>query len=142
MKKNIGSVLALYPTPTVVVGTMIEDKPTWLLAGHVGIIGHDRILVSLFNKHHTNQGIINTGRLSINIVDEALLPRADYVGITSGAKTDKSQVFAWHPGKGGTPVIDDSPLVLFEMPTYSYLRTGEMIGKCTTLGKKFLEENH
>lgn len=43
MKKNIGSVLALYPTPTVVVGTMIEDKPTWLLAGHVGIIGHDRI---------------------------------------------------------------------------------------------------
>ena len=32
--------------------------------------------------------------------------------------------------------------VLFEMPTYSYLRTGEMIGKCTTLGKKFLEENH
>ena len=31
--------------------------------------------------------------------------------------------------------------VLFEMPTYSYLRTGEMIGKCTTLGKKFREEN-
>ena len=187
MKKNIGSVLALYPTPTVVVGTMIDDKPTWLLAGHVGIIGHDRILVSLFNKHHTNQGIISTGYLSVNIVDEALLPRADYVGITSGAKTDKSQVFAWHPGEAGTPVIEDSPLVmecevtdnyktetfdnfickiantyieedmlnadgkvdynklkpvLFEMPTYSYLRTGEMIGKCTTLGKKFREENH
>lgn len=186
MKKNIGSVLALYPTPTVVVGTMIENKPTWLLAGHVGIIGHDRIMVSLFNKHHTNQGIINSGRLSINIVDEALLPRADYVGITSGAKTDKSQVFAWHPGEAGTPVIEDSPLVmecevtdnyktetfdnfickiantyieedmlnedgkvdynklkpvLFEMPTYSYLRTGEMIGKCTTFGKKFREEN-
>lgn len=186
MKKNIGSVLALYPTPTVVVGTMIEDKPTWLLAGHVGIIGHDRILVSLFNKHHTNQGIIKTGRLSINIVDKALLPRADYVGITSGAKTDKSQVFAWHPGEAGTPVIEDSPLVmecevtdnyktetfdnfickisntyieedmlnadgkvdynklkpvLFEMPTYSYLRTGDMIGKCTTLGKNFREEN-
>ena len=30
--------------------------------------------------------------------------------------------------------------VLFEMPTYSYLRTGEMIGKCTTFGKKFREE--
>ena len=121
MKKNIGSVLALYPTPAVVVGTMIEDKlvrfagvedkPTWLLAGHVGIIGHDRILVSLHKAHHTNQGVRMTGHLSVNIVDEALLPRADYVGITSGAKVDKSQVFAWHPGEAGTPVIEDSPLV-------------------------------
>lgn len=186
MKKNIGSVLALYPTPAVVVGTMIEDKPTWLLAGHIGIIGHDRIMVSLHKAHHTNLGVRLTGHLSVNIVDEALLPRADYVGITSGAKVDKSQVFAWHPGEAGTPVIEDSPLimeceavenyetetfdnfickiantyieedmlngdgkvdynklkpVLFEMPTYSYLRTGEMIGKCTTLGKKFREEN-
>ena len=36
MKKNQGSVLALSHNRPVVVGTMIEDKPTWLLAGHVG----------------------------------------------------------------------------------------------------------
>lgn len=30
--------------------------------------------------------------------------------------------------------------VLFEMPTYSYLKTGEMIGKCTLPGKKYREE--
>lgn len=181
MKKNIGSVLALYPTPAVVVGTMIEDKPTWLLAGHVGIIGHDRIMVSLHKAHYTNRGVKTTGCLSVNVVDEALLPRADYVGITSGTKVDKSQVFVWHSGEKGTPIIEDSPLVmecevvdnyetetfdnfickiadtyveetilnenekvdynklkpiLFEMPTYSYLRTGEMIGKCTSFGKK------
>ena len=29
--------------------------------------------------------------------------------------------------------------VLFEMPTYSYLRTGEVIAKCMTLGKKIQE---
>mgnify|MGYP005784567783 CR=1 FL=1 len=27
MKKNIGSTLALYPTPLVVVGTLVDDKP-------------------------------------------------------------------------------------------------------------------
>ena len=34
--------------------------------------------------------------------------------------------------------VDYSKLkpVLFEMPTYSYLRTGGVIGKCRTLGKK------
>ena len=185
MKRNIGSVLALYPTPAVVIGTMMEDKPAWLLAGHVGIIGHDRIMVSLYKPHYTNQGIKTTGRLSVNVVDEKLLPRADYVGIVSGAKTDKSKVFGWHLGEGQTPFIEDSPLVmecevvdnyetetfdnfickinathveedylnengkvdynklkpvLFEMPTYSYLRTGEMIGKCTQLGKEYREK--
>lgn len=30
--------------------------------------------------------------------------------------------------------------VLFEMPTYSYLRTGEMLGKCTRPGKEYREK--
>ena len=47
MKKNVGSVLGLYPTPLVVVGAMVEGKPNWLLVGHLGIMGHDRIMVSL-----------------------------------------------------------------------------------------------
>ena len=29
MKKDLGSVLALYPTPLVVVGTMVNGKPNW-----------------------------------------------------------------------------------------------------------------
>ena len=45
MKKNIGPALALYPTPAVVIGAMNGEKPTWTLAAHVGIIGHDRVLV-------------------------------------------------------------------------------------------------
>lgn len=34
MKKNIGNGLALYPTPLVVVGAMVDGKPNWLLVGH------------------------------------------------------------------------------------------------------------
>ena len=47
MKKNIGNSLALYPTPLVVVGAMVNGKPNWLLVGHLGIIGHDHVMVSL-----------------------------------------------------------------------------------------------
>lgn len=47
MKKNIGAKLALYPTPLVVVGTMVNGKPNWTLVGHLGIIGHDRVMVSI-----------------------------------------------------------------------------------------------
>jgi len=31
MKKNIGKSLALYPTPLVVVGTMVNEKPNYVL---------------------------------------------------------------------------------------------------------------
>ena len=47
MKKDLGSVLALYPTPLTVIGTMVNGKPNWVLVGHVGIMGHDHIMVSL-----------------------------------------------------------------------------------------------
>jgi len=175
MKKNIGSLLALYPTPVTVIGAMNGEKPTWTLVAHIGIIGHDRVLVSLAAPHFINGCIKQTKKLSINLVNEAMLPAADYVGSVNGAKADKSAVFEYELGSAGTPMISKSPLtmacsvedvyntpnfesficsidstyvaeehldergkidyntlkpVLFEFPTYQYLRTGEVIGKC------------
>ena len=175
MKKDIGSLLALYPTPVTVIGAMSGDKPTWTLVAHVGIIGHDRVLVSLAAPHFISHCIKEMKKLSINLVDEALLPLADYSGSVSGTKEDKSDLFIYTVGKGGAPIIEQSPLtmecsvadiyetpgfesfictidstyvkeehlddkgkidyqslkpVLFEFPTYQYLRTGDVIGKC------------
>lgn len=174
-KKNLGSLMALYPKPMTVVGAEVEGKVNWLVVGHTGVIGHDRILVSMSKSHHTNQGIKKSKRLSVNLVSREMLPKADYVGSVSGAAVDKSEVFAYHTGEYGTPVIDASPLtmecevvdiyetdgfdnficsvantyarpevldstgrldytrlkpVLFTFPAYSYLATGEVIGKC------------
>ena len=138
MKKNIGNILALYPTPLVVVGTMVNGKPNWVLVGHVGIIGHDRVMVSLARTHYTNQGIKETNRLSINIVDETMLPRADHAGCVSGAKEDKfDNTYAEESVLTPSGKINYRALqpVLFEMPTYEYLRTGSVIGKCMSVGK-------
>lgn len=181
MKKNVGSVLGLYPSPLVVVGTMVSGKPNWVLVGHLGIMGHDHIMVSLAKSHFTNRGIKETKLLSVNIVDEALLKKADYVGCVSGLKVDKSEVFEYSIGEAGAPMITASPLtmecsvedvydtkgfdnfilkientyveetvlneagkinyhtlkpILFEMPTYEYLKTGDVIGKCMSFGKE------
>ena len=177
-KKDLGSLLALYPKPLTVVGAIVNDKPNWLIVGHTGIIGHNRVLVSMSKSHYTNQGIIQSHKLSVNLVSREMLPQADYVGSVSGADVDKSSAFAYHLGEGGSPVIDQSPLtmecevvdtyesegfdnfickilhtyadekvldgkgkldytklkpVLFEFPTYSYIATGEIIGKCLHL---------
>ncbi len=114
-----------------------------------------------------------------------MLQKADYCGCVSGSKTDKSDVFDWHLGESGAPIIDEVPVVmecsaediyktkgfesfictidnvyaeeeilneagkinyltlkpvLFEMPTYEYLRTGEVIGNCMTFGKELKAE--
>lgn len=180
MKKNIGNTLALYPTPLVVVGAMVNGKPNWLLGGHLGIMGHDHVMISLAKAHYTNQGIIANRKLSVNIVDEALLARADRSGCVSGSKEDKSELFAFSISEAGVPMITDAPVVmecsvediyetkgfdnfictidntcaeekvlngegkldyrvlkpvLFEMPTYEYLKTGDVIGKCMSFGK-------
>lgn len=112
MKKNIGNTLALYPTPLVVVGAMVDGKPNWLLVGHLGIIGHDHVMVSLAGAHYTNKGIKDTKLLSINIVDEAMLARADHAGCVSGAKEVKSQLFDYEIGAAGAPIIKQSPVVM------------------------------
>lgn len=180
-KKNIGNKLALYPKPLTVVGAEVEGKVNWLVVGHTGIIGHDRILVSMNKNHYTNRGIRKSKKLSINLVSREMLPKADYVGSVSGASADKSGVFDFHWGENDTPVIDESPLtmecdvvdiyetegfdnficsiantyaapevlddngkldytrlkpVLFEFPTYSYIATGEIIGKYLNLDKE------
>lgn len=182
MKKDIGSVLALYPTPLVVVGVMVDGKANWLLAGHVGIIGHDRLMVSMAKPHYTNKGVKENKVLSLNIVTEEILSAASYVGKVSGAKEDKSGVFPYTTGETGAPLLDSSPLtmecsvvdvyeteafesfilkiehtfaeegilsekgkidyhalkpILFEMPTYEYLKTGEVLGKCLSFADKY-----
>lgn len=181
MKKNVGAQLALYPMPVTVIGAMNGEKPTWTLVAHVGIIGHDHVLVSLAAAHFINGCIKKEQKLSINLVDEAMLPQADRSGAVSGAKEDKSKLFEYELGEHGAPIIKAAPLtmectvtdiyntqgfenfictidatyveekhlnnegkinyntlkpMLFEFPTYEYLKTGEVAGKCLSFQKK------
>ena len=47
-------------------------------------------MVSMAKPHYTNKGVKENRALSLNIVSEAMLPAASYVGKVSGAKVDKS----------------------------------------------------
>ena len=49
------------------------------IVAHVGIIGHDLILVSMSDKHYTNQGIIESKKLSVNLVDKEMLNPANRI---------------------------------------------------------------
>ena len=91
MKKNIGAQLALYPAPVIVVGAIVNDKPTWTLVAHAGTMAYSHLMVSLVHAHYINQEIIESKKLSVNIVDEAWLKETDRMGVISGNKEDKSE---------------------------------------------------
>ncbi len=180
MKKEIGSELCLYPTPLVIVGAMVNEKPNWILIGHTGIIDFSTISISLNKRHYTNQGIKENKAFSINLVDESFLKEADYTGIVSGNKTSKENLFKYNIGTTGAPMIEKSLLsidcklvdiyetdtfenfiakvennyadesildennkidydkfkpILFEKPSWKYLKTGEIVGKCRKMGE-------
>lgn len=182
MKKNIGNKMVLYPTPVIVVGAMVDGKPTWTLVAHTGIPSHDMAMVSLAKAHYINRGIRDSKVLSINLVDESWLAKADATGCVTGNKTDKSGMLEYTVGKTGAPLANDAKLtmectvvdvyetpafenfmlkvvntfadenildekgekpdydkfkpVLFEMPGYTYLKTGETIAKCMSFEKQ------
>ena len=110
MKKSIGKVNAAFPTPIVVVGAMCDGKPCWFEVAWVGIGDAGVVTLSVTSTHKTCDGIRAEKKLSINLLDEALIPRADYVGVVSGHKVDKSGVFAWSAGSTGVPLVDDAPV--------------------------------
>lgn len=112
MKKDLGSLLALYPMPATIVGAMVDGRPNWMQVAHVGVIGHDRIMISCMSSHHTNKGIRETGVVSVSLCDCAMLSELDRAGGASGAKVDKSGLLAWSAAGNGAPVPEKAPLTL------------------------------
>jgi flavin reductase (DIM6/NTAB) family NADH-FMN oxidoreductase RutF len=105
-KKNIGAALALYPSPVIVIGTMVDEKPTWTLAAHAGTMAHSHLMVSLNQAHYINKGIKESKKLSVNVVDASWLKEADKAGTVSGNKEDKSKMFNYSLSQEGVPMID------------------------------------
>lgn len=109
-KVNLGSKLALYPTPVTVIGADVNGKVNWMELSHIGIVSHDRVLVSMAKPHYTTPALGIGKHFSLNLVSPEMLDKVDYVGSVDGDKEDKSEVF--------------------EFPTYSYILSGDIIGKC------------
>lgn len=111
------------------------------MVAHTGIIGHDRVLVSLVATHFINTCIRKTKKLSINLVDVAMLPKADYVGSVSGSVVDKSTVFEYERGEAGSPIINQSPLTL-ECTVIDAYDIPNFVNFICTIDNTYVDEEH
>jgi flavin reductase (DIM6/NTAB) family NADH-FMN oxidoreductase RutF len=114
IKKTLGGTNLLYPTPTTIVGAIVEDKPNFITIAHIGIVNHAKphlISLSMGKAHHTNAGIKENKAFSVNIPSEGLVIATDYVGLVSGKKTDKSGLFEIFYGNlEKAPMITECPI--------------------------------
>jgi flavin reductase (DIM6/NTAB) family NADH-FMN oxidoreductase RutF len=91
MKKKLGDLNVLCPTPTVLVGAIVDGKPNFITIAHIGIVNHATpylISLSMGKSHYTNPGIKENKAFSVNIPSENLVAEIDYVGLVSGKKKD------------------------------------------------------
>ena len=137
MKKELGGIYLLYPTPTTIVGAIVEGKPNFITIAHIGIVNHAKpflISLSMGKPHYTNAGIKENKAFSVNIPSEDLVVATDYVGLVSGKKTDKSGVFEIFYGKlENAPMISTCPINMacklfdiYDTPTHD-LFIGEIV---------------
>lgn len=104
----------LYPMPMVLVGSVVEGKANFMTVGWVSRVNFKPPLFAIaLGPHHTNKGIDENKEFSINIPDVSLIEKADYCGLVSGSKTDKSELFNVFFGSlGKAPLIKECPVCM------------------------------
>ena len=105
----------VFPTPVVLVGANVNDKPNFNAIGWV--CGHEfnPPLISICSNqgHHNNIGIKENQTFSINTPTMEMVEITDYCGLKSGRNVDKSEIFDVFYGKLKTaPMIKEAALNL------------------------------
>ncbi len=135
-KVALGPKPYLMPQPAVLVGTMVDGRPNYMVAAWCGMANHTppMVTVAVRPARHTEKGIEANGQFSLNVPPNSLAREADYCGLVSGAKRDKSGLFTTFFGRlSAAPLIEECPLNLecrllqtVSLPTH-LLHIGEIV---------------
>lgn len=127
----MGSQKWLYPTPILLVGANIDDKPNFFVVAWCGLVNREPPMISIAIQHdrYTYRGIQQNLTFSANMPSTDMVREVDYCGLISGSKVNKAQVcrFKVFYGKlGNAPLIEQCPINheckvehIFDLETHS-----------------------
>jgi flavin reductase (DIM6/NTAB) family NADH-FMN oxidoreductase RutF len=99
--------------PTVLVGTNVKGRPNFMTAAWAtnASMSPPMVCVAINHARHTLKGIDENGTFSLNIPSAKQVVEADYCGITTGSRVDKSKVFETFYGSLKTaPMAEECPV--------------------------------
>ena len=148
-KINIGSQGFTLPMPQAILGVHYEGRANYMALGWMTRVNFKPALLGIgVNKRHaSHEGIITTGEFSINFPSTEMVKVTDYVGLVSGRRSDKSELFDRYYGSlKSAPLIRECPLSLeckvyetVELPTNTFF-IGEIVG--TWCEERFMTDGH
>lgn len=115
MEKVMTGKMPASAVPAVIVGAMVNGKANYLTLGCFGLMSISKPTVCIMSgkPHYTNVGIRESGYFSVNVPSAGNVRETDYVGLVSGQKTDKSEVFTSFFGSTDkAPMIEECPVNL------------------------------
>jgi flavin reductase (DIM6/NTAB) family NADH-FMN oxidoreductase RutF len=118
MKKSMGALPIIYPSPVFVVGTYdSKGKPNVMTAAWGGICcsAPPCVSISLREATYTYKNILARKAFTISIPSEKHVKEADYFGIASGKDVDKFAATGLTPAKSDlvdAPYVNEFPFVL------------------------------
>jgi flavin reductase (DIM6/NTAB) family NADH-FMN oxidoreductase RutF len=118
MKKSIGAITFVLPTPVWMVGTYDEQgKPNVMTAAWGGICCSKPpcIGISLRKATYTYGNIMGRKAFTVSVPSETHAKEADYFGIVSGKNVDKFAAVGLTPVKSDlvdAPYVKEAPLIL------------------------------
>jgi flavin reductase (DIM6/NTAB) family NADH-FMN oxidoreductase RutF len=99
--------------PTLLVGANVQGKANYMTAAWatVACMAPPMVCVAINKSRYTLRGIEENGTFSLNVPKAADVVPADYCGIVSGEKEDKSEVWTSFYGKLATaPLARECPV--------------------------------
>jgi len=114
-KSKLGPEPIIMPMPALLVGANVNEKPNFMVASWCGIAAFKppAITVAVNKARYTLKGIRENGTFSVNVPSCEMIRNADYCGIYSGRKKDKSRIFKTYYGELKTaPLIEECPINL------------------------------
>lgn len=150
MRKDLGTVPAVYPMPVLMVAAYDEKGVVNVMNAAWGMIcGMDKIALFIDDEHKTTQNIRKVKAFSVSIADKDHMDVADFYGIATGNKmVDKFKNSGYHAEKSNkvnAPIINEFP-VCMECELAEIVETENMfavVGKIVNVNadEKVLSDN-
>lgn len=118
MKKSLGAITLVYPTPVFVVGTYdAQGKPNVMTASWGGICCSRPpcVAVSLRRATYTHGNIVARKAFTVSIPSEAHVQVVDHFGLVSGRDVDKFAAARLTPVRSDlvdAPYVQEFPMVV------------------------------
>jgi len=136
-KVNIGAQAYVLPMATTILGSHLEGRPNFMALGWLTRVNFKPPMlgVAVNHGHGSHGAIAETGEFSVNFPTVEMVEITDYVGLVSGKRVDKSNLFNIFYGElKKAPMISECPLTMecklvkaVELPTNSFF-VGEIVG--------------